>query len=272
MKDSNTKYFSTGEFAKLCKVNKKTLFYYDEIDLFKPEKVLSNGYRYYSTYQLETFNVIFTLKDLGMPLKEVKDFMDKRNTKNIIELFTYETNEIEKEINRLKRKQEIISNKIKIINEAKHLTDKIFIEHQDEEYIVLSSPIDKTKYPYDTDTYMSHLDYCYSNNLYIGYPVGSIKTIKDMRSENLHDYSYYYTKVNKDCANKNIIVKPGGNYLVGYMKGYYINTPAIYKKLLDYINKNNLTIIGFAYEDVLLDEVATKDIDEYILKISIQVE
>ena len=85
MKDINTKHFSTGEFAKLCKVNKKTLFYYDEINLFKPEKVLSNGYRYYSTYQLETFNVIFTLKDLGMPLKEIKDFMDKRNAKNIID-------------------------------------------------------------------------------------------------------------------------------------------------------------------------------------------
>ena len=271
MTDNNIKYFSTGEFAKLCKVNKKTLFYYDEIDLFKPEKVLSNGYRYYSTYQLETFNVIFTLKDLGMPLKEVKDFMDKRNTKNIIELFTYETNEIEKEINRLKRKQEIMSNKIKIINEAKHLTDKVFIEHQDEEYIVLSSPIDKTKYPYDTDTYMSHLDYCYSNNLYIGYPVGSIKTIKDMRSENLHDYSYYYTKVNKDCANKNIIVKPGGNYLVGYMKGYYINTPAIYKKLLDYINKNKIKTTGDFTEIYIMTRVGSDGKEKSLGQIEIKI-
>ena len=53
MKENNTKYFSTGEFAKLCKVHKKTLFHYDEIGLFKPEKVMDNGYRYYSIYQLE---------------------------------------------------------------------------------------------------------------------------------------------------------------------------------------------------------------------------
>ena len=121
MNENNTKYFSTGEFAKLCKVHKKTLFYYDEIGLFKPEKVLENGYRYYSTYQLEVFNVIYTLKDLGMPLKEIKEFMDKRTPQNVVELFTYETNEIEKEINRLKRKQEIIFNKIKVINKAKNI-------------------------------------------------------------------------------------------------------------------------------------------------------
>ena len=106
-----------------------------------------------------------------MPLKEIKEFMDKRTPQNVVELFTYETNEIEKEINRLRRKQEIISNKIKVINKAKNITDKIFIEKQDEDYIIVTSPIDKSKYPYDTDTYMNHLDYCYSNDLYIGYPV-----------------------------------------------------------------------------------------------------
>lgn len=271
MIENNTKYFSTGEFAKLCRVHKKTLFHYDEIGLFKPEKVLQNGYRYYSTYQLEAFNVIYTLKDLGMPLKEIKEFMDKRTPQNVIELFDYETQEIEKEISRLRRKQEIISNKIKLINKVKNITDRIFIEEQDEDYIVLSAPIDKAKFPYDTDTYMNHLNYCNINDLYIGYPVGSIKTIEDLKSENPHDYSYYYTKVNKDLVNENVVIKPKGRYVVGYLKGYYENAPILYEEVINYINNNNLTIIGYAYEDVLLDEVTVKDINEYVIKVSIQV-
>ena len=44
-------YLSIGQFAKLCHIHKKTLFYYDEIGLFKPQKVDENGYRYYSIYQ-----------------------------------------------------------------------------------------------------------------------------------------------------------------------------------------------------------------------------
>lgn len=271
MKENNIKYFSTGEFAKLCKVHKKTLFHYDEINLFKPEKVMENGYRYYSEYQLEAFNVIYTLKDIGMSLKEIKKFMDKRNPQNIIELFQYETNEIEKEINRLKRKQEIISNKIKIINEGENRKNHIFLEHQNEEYLILSNTIDNTKYPYDIKTYIEHLDYCYSNDLNIGYPVGSIKNKSNLKSSNPYEYSYYFTKTNKNSNTENIVVKPAGTYLVGYLKGYYDKAPILYERLLKYINENNLTIIGYAYEDVLIDEVAVKNIDDYILKVSIQV-
>ena len=114
MKDN---YFSTGEFAKLCNVNKKTLFHYDEIGLFKPEIVKENGYRYYSIYQLEIFDMIYTLRDLGVPLKEIKSFMDKRNPNSVVELFEYKTNEIENEIKLLRRKQEIMSNKMKPIKQ-----------------------------------------------------------------------------------------------------------------------------------------------------------
>ena len=52
MKGDFKKYYTTGEFAELCGIKKKTLFHYDDIDLFKPEKVMSNGYRYYSHEQL----------------------------------------------------------------------------------------------------------------------------------------------------------------------------------------------------------------------------
>ena len=114
MKDN---YFSTGEFAKLCNVNKKTLLHYDEIGLFKPEIVKENGYRYYSIYQLEIFDMIYTLRDLGVPLKEIKSFMDKRNPNSVVELFEYKTNEIENEIKLLRRKQEIMSNKMKLIKQ-----------------------------------------------------------------------------------------------------------------------------------------------------------
>ncbi|MEG0050748.1 MAG: MerR family transcriptional regulator [Terrisporobacter sp.] len=271
MKEIATKYFSTGEFAKLCKVHKKTLFHYDDIDLFKPEKVMENGYRYYSEYQLESFNVIYTLKGLGMPLKEIKDFMNRRNPQNTVELFEYETLEIEKEITKLRKMQEIISNKIKVIKEGQVNYNNIFIEEQEDDYIILSNSIDILKSPYDIDTYLSHLDYCYNNNLYIGYPIGSIKTKDVLENGNIFEYSYYYTKVNKNSKNKNIVIKPKGTYVVGYLKGYYDKAPSLYSKLLEFIKSNNLIIIGCSYEDVLIDEVAVKNMDEFILKVSIEV-
>ncbi|WP_270506435.1 MerR family transcriptional regulator, partial [Paraclostridium sordellii] len=97
MSINEKRYFSTGEFAKLFKINKKTLFHYDEIGLFKPEKVEDNGYRYYSEYQLDLFSVIYTLKEIGMPLKDIKNLMDNRNPERILNLFRNKYEEIEKE-------------------------------------------------------------------------------------------------------------------------------------------------------------------------------
>ena len=270
MKDN---YFSTGEFAKLCNVNKKTLFYYDEIGLFKPEIVKENGYRYYSVYQLEVFDIIHTLRDLGVPLKQIKSFIDERNPKSVVKFFEYKTGEIENEIKQLRRKQEIMSNKIKIIKEAEKIRDNIdnlSIEEQDEEYLVLSKNIDKSKFPYDSEVYANHLNYCYNQDLYIGYPLGFIKTIDDLYSENDYAYTYYYTKVNKNDG-ENIIKKPKGKYLVGYLNGSYIDIPGLYKKMLDYVKTHNLELIGHSYEEELINLIAVKDMNDYIIKVSMQI-
>ena len=50
----NRKYlYTTGQFAKLNGINKRTLHYYDEIGLFCPECKGENGYRYYTCFQTE---------------------------------------------------------------------------------------------------------------------------------------------------------------------------------------------------------------------------
>ena len=79
-------YFTTGEFAKLCGVKKQTLFHYDEIGILSPEMTGDNGYRYYSYKQLEVFSVISMLKELDMPLKDIKKYLDGRSPEAFIEL------------------------------------------------------------------------------------------------------------------------------------------------------------------------------------------
>ena len=51
-----------------------------------------------------------------------------------------------------------------------------------------------------------------------------------------------------------------------------IKAPILYERLLKYIKENNLIIMGSSYEDVLIDEVTVKNKDEYVLKVSIQIE
>ena len=70
-------YFTTGEFAALCGVTKHTLFHYDQLGIFSPVLKEENGYRFYSYAQIEVFHVISTLKELDIPLKEIKAYLDR---------------------------------------------------------------------------------------------------------------------------------------------------------------------------------------------------
>lgn len=64
---------SIGEFSKMCGVSTKTLRYYDEIGLIRPEEINpENGYRYYSVSQLHKMLFIQRLKSYHFTLEETK--------------------------------------------------------------------------------------------------------------------------------------------------------------------------------------------------------
>ena len=105
---------STGTFAKLCGVPKKTLLYYDEIGLFQPDHIAENGYRYYSYRQFEMLSVILALRAIGMPLKEIKEYIDQRTPENMIRLFREEDRKIQSEIKKLKQTRQFLQTRIQL--------------------------------------------------------------------------------------------------------------------------------------------------------------
>lgn len=272
MKGDFKKYYTTGEFAELCGIKKKTLFHYDDIDLFKPEKVMSNGYRYYSKYQLEVFNVILVLKEIGMPLKEIKKFLDKRNPENTLQLLKYEKEQVEKEIHNLRRIQKLLEVKLNLIEVGINSTSELVLEEKEEEYIVLSNPVNETEDDYDIETYTEHIKYCIDNDLDYGYPVGSIINKENLINRRFNKYSYYFSKVIEKKKYKDLVLKPKGLYLVGYSHGYYDKVYKVYEKMIKYIEENNLRINGYSYEEVLIDEIASSVGDDFVIKISIKVD
>lgn len=65
--------YKISEFSKLVNVPVKTLRYYDEIGLFKPEEVdIFSDYRYYLDTQVKDILLIKELKEAGFLLSEIK--------------------------------------------------------------------------------------------------------------------------------------------------------------------------------------------------------
>ena len=67
---------SISETARLSGVCVRTLHYYDEIGLLKPEEISESGYRYYDRKSLEILQQILFYKELQFPLKEISQIMN----------------------------------------------------------------------------------------------------------------------------------------------------------------------------------------------------
>ena len=93
--------FSIGELAKYQNISKQTLIFYDKIGLFRPAWVdPDNGYRYYSQEQYDVFMVISALKELGMPLLDIKAYLDRRDPERLSALLDQQEAEVERELDK----------------------------------------------------------------------------------------------------------------------------------------------------------------------------
>ncbi|MCM3094348.1 MULTISPECIES: MerR family transcriptional regulator [unclassified Cytobacillus] len=64
------------EVAELVGISVRTLHHYDEIGLLTPDETTEAGYRVYSDENLETLQQILFFKELGFPLKKIKEIID----------------------------------------------------------------------------------------------------------------------------------------------------------------------------------------------------
>ncbi|WP_174615557.1 MerR family transcriptional regulator [Virgibacillus ihumii] len=63
------------EVANLVGISVRTLHHYDEIGLLTSEETTESGYRIYSVNDLETLQQILFFKELGFPLKKIKEII-----------------------------------------------------------------------------------------------------------------------------------------------------------------------------------------------------
>lgn len=64
------------DVSKLTGVSVRTLHYYDNIGLLTPDDLTEAGYRIYSDENLSTLQQILFFRELGFPLKKIKELLD----------------------------------------------------------------------------------------------------------------------------------------------------------------------------------------------------
>lgn len=270
--ETKKKLFTTGEFADLCGVKKQTLFHYDDVGLLNPEYKKENGYRYYSIQQTEVFSVIEMLKEIGMSLTEIKDFLNVKTPKETIELLTEKEEMMRRKIAKMQRTQQIIQNKRIQIEVALRLDfDQLSIEEMELEHYVLSESILNSSDKEFTKSIMEFIKYTKREELDLGYPIGGLIRQGQLELGDYVNYSNFYLRVDPSMVAEPY-VKKAGNYVVAYHKGSYLTIQETYEKVKAFLFDRGYRICGGSFEEYVLDEVSVSGLDNYVTKIMIQVE
>lgn len=97
--------FSIGKAADICSVTTRTLRYYEQNGLIRPDRVdQENRYRYYSYETLLRVQTIRYLLDEGFSLAEIKSMLQKEDLETMRSHFSIRISEAEEELRYMKQR------------------------------------------------------------------------------------------------------------------------------------------------------------------------
>ena len=97
------------KLAEMFGLSRTTLLYYDRIRLLRPAKRSRAGYRLYDDRSVAHLRLISTYKNAGLPLKEIRELMEKPDAPGK-EVFCNRILELDEEIAKLRIQQRTLVN------------------------------------------------------------------------------------------------------------------------------------------------------------------
>ena len=262
-------YFSSGEFAKLTGVNKRTLHYYNDIGLFRPAVIGENGYHYYSGTQFAQLEFILILRRIGLSIEEIRDYLSAPSDASFSQILDKKKKLIDNSIKQLLSIQAFLNQKadrIQLSMQAQH--GAVEICTLPERRIILSSPIAGTSD--DEDFSVAAAFSLRLKRLFSLYDSFGSRISTDALGQNgCMQYDRYFAY----CPEGSPIwdeVLPGGTYLQSFCIGPWDRLPDIYRKILIYAEDHHLQLCGYAYEEGL-NEMSLRSMDEYMTRITVAV-
>ncbi|SKC62919.1 MerR family transcriptional regulator [Maledivibacter halophilus] len=275
-KEAEDKYYKIGKISKICNIPVRTLHHYDNIDLLKPAKVDSiNNYRYYSHDQLLEINTIKYFKEAGFSLNQIKKLLERNDLEYSRQMIKCKSEEIETNILKLTS----LKNKLnvyleKMISNGQNFTNSIDICVKD--------------IPISYVAYSRYIGPCRQDEFYLRFTkltnvveknnLRMIGTMMAIYYDDYRNFDYLQSdievcvKVDENREYDNTVRKFGGFLgVVAYHYGSYSTMNQTYRKMLDWLDKNELAFLGGAVENYIIDAITTSCEDDYITEIILPV-
>ncbi|MEF9934370.1 MAG: MerR family transcriptional regulator [Clostridium sp.] len=266
--------FTIGEIARLHNLSKQTLIFYDKEGIFSPSIVdENNGYRYYTADQLEVLDSILILKEIGLSLKEIKEFLKTRDVSVSLELMKGQLSSIQQQIRELKRTEKRLGRKISTLEEYSNSPTKgVVFKNISREYLF----VDRVQ----GDGSLLELDICLKKlitrakkeDIPYFYQIGAIIPQKNIRSGRYTTSAYGFLPLSEKIKSSSCIEKEAGLYASVYHRGTYESIGISYNKLIQEVESRGYSLNGDSYEYCIFDSLTSRKREDYTTEIQIRIQ
>jgi DNA-binding transcriptional MerR regulator len=261
---------SIREFAEFADIKQTTLRYYDDLGIFSPITRTESGFRYYSPTQIIRLNVIRTMQELNVPMKDIAEFEQNRTPELMLQSCVGHLKRLDAEMRKINHLRDIIGSFHAMLFEGRYAQEGIAIGDFEAIPGVLGPTIE-----YNGDDGFSEmfLDFCLnskSQGMEMLYPIcGYYKTAADFFKAPEKPTNFF----SMNPSGRDEI--PAGTYIYSHRRGDYVDFHDLPERLLEYSKaidepKNKMDMNkGPVYHMFLQDETSTRNPEDYLSRLSI---
>lgn len=265
--------FTIGEMAELFDMNIRTLRYYDDIGILRPEETNPDtGYRYYSTRQFERLNTIKYLRVLGMPLKKIALFFENRDVETLRILLAEQQRETREKMEELRQIERKLESRLEALDDALTAPVEVIREVRFEErqiaFLDEEIPLgEDLEYPIRRLERSNMLE----SVMFLG-KVGVSISAENLKRRRFTQFSGIFVFLEPgDGYSGRRQCLPAGDYVTVRFRGTHEGGAVYYDRLLHYAAGRGYALAGDSVEVTLIDAGFTNDVGKYVTEIQLPV-
>ena len=268
--NQNETYFSIGEFVKLCRTTRATLYHYERQGLLSPIVNQQNGYRFYKLYDYYIFMYVAHLTRIGFSLHEIREYISDKRLETYLQSLEISRVRLAEQQEQLRLRNERTQRGFRVLNRSlAHPVNLPQITYRGEEHFLRMS-FNGDLNGKDCICCQAKLrQYAAKHNIDIqGHFLGCYS--EELPSRQPPTFNYILMKMNERCDCEHHFSRPAGVCISMYYKGPF--TPegnTAYGVMEEYIKEHRFTALTGLFVEDIVGPFISADPSEYIAEMSV---
>lgn len=275
--------FLIGELASLFQISTDTLRYYDKIELIKPDITGKNGYRYYSIRSFFKLSRILFLKDLDIPLDEIKGYMENKNTEKLIRMLHQKQMDLDFKIQSCLNLQAKINQKLTLLESSIQDSKEVTLKSLPKRYALYMASSDFREHREIKSTLMAYSQYLKFSTWVTEGQIYTSVSQSQLEERNFSTFQYIFEIPHHasfpeqsallslpDQSDKLSVIEAGQYACIRFI-GPYSEIDQHYNTLMDWVDEKGYQICGDSIEMNIVDYDFSDSHDEFISELQVPI-